>query len=197
MVAVRINGSESDLKTEGVQKMSELIELIKSWIDPDHMITRILLNGQDLDDEDWTASLSKYAGTTIVEIETGTPNNFVSTRLAQASTVVRTAFYEFRDARKCFQDGNMQDGNRRLVKAVQTLQAFFEWYGTLMELVPAADRNTYDISPQVRDISEVCKQICQQQLYQSWWALGEAIEKDLEPKLDKLEDYCRRFQASC
>ena len=34
----------------------------------------------------------------------------------------------------------------------------------------------------------------QQQLYQSWWALGETLEKELEPKLDKLEDFCRGFK---
>jgi hypothetical protein len=53
-------------------------------------------------------------------------------------------------------------------------------------------RDRLDISTQVQDISETCKKICQQQLYQSWWALGESLEKDLEPKLDKLEDVCRR-----
>jgi hypothetical protein len=46
----------------------------------------------------------------------------------------------------------------------------------------------------VEDIAECCKRICQQQLYQSWWALGETIEKELEPKLDKLEDFCRSFR---
>lgn len=90
----------------------------------------------------------------------------------------------------------MQDGNRKLVCAVNTLQAFFEWFGSLMELVPQQDRPRYDISSQVRDISEVCKRICQQQLYQSWWALGESIGKELEPKLDNLEDFCRRFGAA-
>jgi hypothetical protein len=44
----------------------------------------------------------------------------------------------------------------------------------------------------VTEISETCKKICQQQLYQSWWALGESLEKELEPKLDKLEDACRK-----
>ncbi len=193
MVSVRINGSDSDLKTEGVQKMSELIELIKSWIDPEHMITSITLNGQDLEESDWSGSLAKH-NTAIVEIETGTPQGFVADRLSQASAIIRSAFYEFRDARKSFQDGDMQNGNRKLVTAVQTLQAFFEWYGTLMELIPEAERVQYDMSSQVRDISDVCKRICQQQLYQSWWALGEAIERELEPKLDKLEDFCRRFQ---
>lgn len=195
MIDVIINGEKAPIKSDGLPRMSDLVELIKGWIDPQHMITKILINGQDLADTDWTASLSKW-GTAIVEVETGTPESFVSDRLGQAAHVVRCAYMEFRDARKCFQEGSMQDGNRKLVCAVNTLQAFFEWFGSLMELVPQQDRPRYDISSQVRDISEVCKRICQQQLYQSWWALGESIGKELEPKLDNLEDFCRRFGAA-
>jgi L-rhamnose mutarotase len=58
--------------------------------------------------------------------------------------------------------------------------------------VPESSRSKLDISSEVQDISETCKKICQQQMYQSWWALGESLEKDLEPKLDKLEDTCRK-----
>jgi hypothetical protein len=106
--------------------------------------------------------------------------------------VVRSCFFEFRDARKGFQDGDTVSGNKRLKVAVDTLRAFFDWYGTLVQLVSETKRGRLDISPQVTEISETCKKICQQQLYQSWWALGESLEKELEPKLDKLEDACRR-----
>lgn len=174
--------------------MADLIELVKNWIDPEHMITCIRVNGQELNETDWNATLSKF-DTAVLEVETGTPASFVADRFGQASNIMRACYLEFRDARKSFQDGSMQVGNQRLAKAVNTLQAFFEWYGTLLELVPTQDRLRYNIDPQVKEISEVCKRICQQQLYQSWWALGESIEKELEPKLDKLEDFCRRFQV--
>jgi len=195
MVEVRINGETSNIKSDGLPRMSDLVELIKGWIDPDHMITSILLNGKDLEDTDWTANLSQY-GTAIVEVETGTPQSFVNDRMSSASDIIKVCFFEFRDARKSFQEGTMQAGNQKLVKAVNTLQAFFEWYGTILELVPADRKEEYNIDTQVRAISEVCKRICQQQLYQSWWALGEAIEKELEPLLDKLEDFCRKFRTS-
>ena len=87
----------------------------------------------------------------------------------------------------------MQTGNQRLVQAVNTAKAFFDWYATIVELAPKEKRSSYDINPQVLEISQICKTICQQQLYQSWWALGETLEKQLEPKLDKLEDFLRKF----
>lgn len=192
MVSVRINGQDSQIKADGLPRVADLVELIKASIDPAHMITGILVNGKDLQDEDWAASTSKL-GTSIIEVETGTPESFVADRLSKSSAIVNSCYIEFRDARKCFQDGDMQAGNAKLVVGVRTLKAFFEWYGALMELVPVDKRVAFDISTQVNDISETCKKICQQQLYQSWWALGESIHKDLEPRLDRLEDFCRKL----
>lgn len=192
MVSVRINGQESQIKADGLPRVSDLVELIKASIDPNHMITGILVDGKDLQDDDWTASTSRL-GTAIIEVETGTPESFVADRLSKASQIVNACYIEFRDSRKRFQDGDMQNGNHKLVTAVRTLKAFFEWYSTLMELIPEDKRVAFDISTQVDEISEVCKKICQQQLYQSWWALGESIQKELEPKLDRLEDFCRKL----
>jgi hypothetical protein len=191
MFRVRINGQFTDFDMSAIRRFTELVELIKASIDPEHMITQILLDGRELNDEEWAANVSQLQAE-VLEIETGHPEEFVAERLQDASRVVRSCYFEFRDARKGFQEGDMMGGNRRLKVAVDTLRAFFEWYGTLVQLVSDAKREKMDITPQVNEISDTCKKICQQQLYQSWWALGESLEKELEPKLDKLEDACRK-----
>ncbi len=193
MVALKINGEEAPVKTDTCSQLMEIIELIKTVIDPDHMITGILLNGEPLDDNDWNAPVSQL-GTSIVEISTDLPDIFVGERLARASEIVKSCYYEFREARQQFQEGKSVEANRQLVAAVQALQAFFEWYGTLLELIPEERRKEYDITSCVQELSETCKGICQQQLYQSWWALGESIQQKLEPQLDNLEGRCRQFQ---
>jgi hypothetical protein len=191
MVRVLVNGRYEDMNLENVPRFTDLLELIKSQIDPEHMITSILLDGRDLTDEEWGQKLIELQGTTL-EVQTGHPEEYVSEKMQDASRVVRSCFFEFRDARKGFQDGDTVNGNKRLKVAVDTLKAFFDWYGTLVQLVSETKRQQLDITPQVSEITETCKKICQQQLYQSWWALGESLEKELEPKLDKLEDACRR-----
>jgi len=191
MVNVRINGEDSAIKGDTLPKVADLVELIKSVIDPDHMITGILIDGRDLGEDEWYASVNQL-GTSIIEVETGTPEEFVASRLARASDIVRSCYMEFRNSRKSFQDGDMTSGNQKLVTAVNTLKAFFEWYRTLLGLMPEENKKKFDIEEQTQEILETCKRICQQQLYQSWWALGESLEKDLEPKLDKLEDFCRK-----
>jgi hypothetical protein len=188
---VSINGKYVELSLTNVPQFADLLELIKAQIDPEHMITAITIDGRDLTDEEWIGAVSQLQGDTL-EILTGHPDTYVSDKLQDASRVVRSCFFEFRDARKGFQDGDTIAGNNRLKVAVETLRAFFDWYGTLTQLVSETKRGKLDISPQVTEISDTCKKICQQQLYQSWWALGESLEKELEPKLDKLEDACRR-----
>lgn len=191
MISVRINGDDSGITSQGAPSMADLVELIKANIDPDHMITGIVIDGRDIEDHEWQASTAQFQ-TAILEVETGPVSHYVGERLEKASSIVGSCFVEFRKARKCFQEGNMNGGNKVLVEATNALKAFFEWYGTLMQLLESHEQSQYSIDEHLNSISEVCKRICQQQLYQSWWALGETIEKELEPRLEELEDALRR-----
>lgn len=192
MVQVQLNGEDAPIRADGCSELTQIVELVKAVIDPNHMITGILLDGEPLDDSDWTKPVSRLE-TSIIEVETGSPEDFVGERLAKAPDIVRSCFFEFRAARQQFQDGRSTEGNRQLLQAVEALQAFFQWYGTLLELMPEDRRTDYDITEMVEELSVICKGICQHQLYQSWWALGEALQTRLEPQLDALEGRCRQF----
>ena len=191
MTQVRINGEDAPVNAAPALRVLDLVELIKTHIDPDHMITEILLDGRDLAEKDWYAPVQTFGETAIFEVATGTPVNYVADRLQQAADIVRACYIDFRDSRKSFQSGDMATGNKKLIVAVNTLKAFFEWYGSLLELMTPESKKKFDITDQVNNISESCKKACQHQLYQSWWALGETLEKEIEPGLDKLEDVCR------
>jgi hypothetical protein len=192
MKSVIINGEESGIDGGALPHMADLIELIKASIDPEHMITSLLIDGRELGEADWTANTSEFQ-TSILEVETGLPEDYVAQRIQASSSIVGDCYLQFRNARKSFQDGSMQEGNEMLIQAVNNLKAFFEWYGTMLELIPEERREVFSLSDKVENISETCKKICQQQLYQSWWALGETLEKELEPELDQVEDFCRKI----
>ncbi|MCB0319847.1 MAG: hypothetical protein KDD60_02910 [Bdellovibrionales bacterium] len=193
MVSIRINGEDAPVRAENCSHIAEIVELIKSVIDPDHMITNIQIDGRPLDDADWLLQKGQLE-TSIIEFDTGSPDDFVGERIAKAAEIVRGCYLEFRTARQKFQDGLSVEGNKQMVTAVEALQAFFTWYGTLLEIMPEKKRSEYDITPFVEELTSICKSICQQQLYQSWWALGESIQNRLEPQLDQLEGHCRKFQ---
>jgi len=194
-VKIRINGQETPFNVSGISKVTDLIELIKAVIDPDHMISAFLLNGKELQDHEWNGMLAQL-GTATFEVETSTPENYVGSRLMQAPELASTCYFQFRESRKLFQEGKTIDANKNLVLAVSTLKEFFTWYATIIELLTPERRKLVELDEQMNGITEVCKKICQQQLYQSWWALGESIKNELEPKLDSLEDACKKALAT-
>lgn len=195
MTTVRINGEDSGLSTAGLSRVTDVVELIKNTIDPDHMIVTILLDGRELDEEDWTAPISSVA-TSIFEIETGTPESFVASRMEIAPGILDSTLQAFQSSRESFKDGKMNEGNLRLKDAVTTLQAFFEWYTSMVNLVPEEQKADFDLGVELDDVVETCKKICQQQLYQSWWALGETLENELEPRLGQLLGLFQKRWAS-
>jgi len=191
MIRIRINGTETPFNLSGIQRVTDLIELIKAVIDPAHMISRIFFNDRELQDHEWSGTITQM-GEGVFEIDTEFPEVYVGSRLRDAGSIVNTCYMQFRDSRKLFQDSRMTDGNKALVEAVNTLKEFFNWYCTMVSILPEDKRGGLDLTEQMNSLAEVCKRICQQQLYQSWWALGESIKMDLEPKLDQLEDTVRR-----
>ena len=67
MKSVIINGEDSGISGDGLPRMSDLIELIKNSIDPDHMITSLLIDGRELAEEEWGAVTSQFQ-TSIMEV---------------------------------------------------------------------------------------------------------------------------------
>ncbi len=104
--------------------MADLIELLKSSIDHDHMITSILIDGKGAGRCRLERKHAKYA-TSHWRSRRALRIEYARKRLGTASGVVRECFLDFREARKCFQAGDMQPGNKHMVRAVNTLQAFF------------------------------------------------------------------------
>ena len=83
MVSIEINGQPATFKTEGFNSIADIVEMIKATIDPEHMITELALNGNDLQDSDWTARTTQFP-TLRLEARTGTPAQFVRERFSMA-----------------------------------------------------------------------------------------------------------------
>ncbi len=193
MLQIQVNGQQSGLRAATLPRMTDVVELIKNSIDPQHIITDLKINGRDMTEADWQGTPNQFATTDVLEVATATPNEFIRQRTEVTPNLIENTFILFRSARQSFQAGDNDEGNKILSIAVRDLKAFFEWYSLLQSVVPVSDRAKYDISAQVEKITETCKEICQQQMYQSWWALGKAIQEKLEPSLDSLELYFRKM----
>jgi len=190
MVSILINGIDSSVPVLDLPRFSDLIEVVRSSIDPNHMITEIVVDGQQLADEDWRKSPRAF-GDAVIEISTDTPDQYIAARVLDAPEAVQVCFLQFRDARKTFQSGDSRKGNQKFAQSVHTLRAFFEWYQSLMQLMTKEQRVEFSLDSHIHELTASCNTICQQQLYQQWLALADTIEHQLEPGLDKLETHCR------
>jgi hypothetical protein len=191
MVSILINGTASPLSSTGLSKVSDLIELIRAHIDPDHMIVDILLDEKPLREEQWN-STPQSLGSGTLSLKTDTARNYVKARLSEAPEVAQVLFVQFRDARKTFTLGDHRGGNERLARAVRTLNDFLHWYSTVLQLATESEKNAFAITSFMTDITKIAQTLSNHQMYQSWWAIAETIQKNLEPKLEQMEDFLRK-----
>ena len=72
--------------------------------------------------------------------------------------------------------------------AVKDLNAFLKWYSIVIE-TSSDVKNRFDqsIAPYLSELTKICEQLVQQQLYNSWFAIGDTIEGQLEPLLKNLK----------
>ena len=190
MITVKVDGSVWGHDLGGINSMPDLIEFIKANIDPEKIITTLLISGRDLSEVDWRVPLSVQGDSTL-EVTTDSQRNYVTDRLMAAQEYAEYITNEFAVARESFQNGKTEDGNRGLSRAVNDLNAFLAWYGTVLQMLPE-DWKSYieNFTVQVEGLSKICEQILQQQLYQSWWAVGETVQNELEPRLTNMKSAC-------
>jgi len=187
---VTVNGKPFPYPADAVKTMADLVEAIKSQIDPDTIITALRLNGRILDDNDWRIPLSSQSGVTLA-VDTGSRQGYIEERLSSASLYLDKIIREFAQARMLFKNGDVQPANTELAKAVQDMRAFVDWYQTILQMIstpPEAEVKKFEDT--VIGLTDVCEQVLQQQLYRSWWAIAETLEKKLEPQLEQLKYAC-------
>lgn len=195
MVSVRIDGKQSTITGENLPRLIDLVEVIKDYIDPGHMITALEVNGRPLADEEWELP-PQHFGTATVEVSTGTPGRYIADRMPMAPEIIDNCFLMFRETRKAFTEGNSQGGNELLQAAVSNFQAFVRWYRTMLDLMPGEQRTRFLIDDEVRVMTPTLERICTQQLTQSWKATGDTIFRELEPQLDTLHSRLRSIISS-
>ena len=192
MISVLVDGKPFPGDISEVKTIANLVELVKLTIDPSLIISELRLNDKQLNEVDWRSSLVSLAGSTL-QIWTGTRNDYVHDRLGQAEDLVRQIISEFSEAGEKFRLGQAGPANQRFVGAVRDLNAFVTWYQTILSLAPEQlETQVIEFTNHVQSIQGICEQLLQQQLYQSWWALGETVKGRLEPQLQELADFCVR-----
>jgi hypothetical protein len=190
MMNVTVDGKPFSYQIESTKSLGDLIELIKSSIDPDTIIIKILMNENFPTDSDWKVPLA-VQGNKSLEILTGSKQVYVDERLSSASLYLDKIIKSYGQARIAFKSGEVQPANTSLTTAVQDTKAFIDWYQTILQLIenpPEAEVVKFEET--VTQLTDTCEQILQQQLYRSWWQLADLLERKLEPQLEQMKYAC-------
>lgn len=192
MISVKVDNQDFITDIGELKTMGDLIELIKATIDPDCIITSLTLAGEPLKDSDWRVPLSVH-GEGVLEVTTGDKNEYLSDRLATAENYLSQIIDEFARASELYRSGSVDEANTTLATAVDDLLAFVNWYLALLSVKPEqVASQIQEFDSQIREIKDVCEQLLQQQMFQSWVILGETLQSRLEPQLMKLKSFCER-----
>ena len=190
MIQVQVDGNPLQADLGALNSMGDVLELVKTTIDPDSIITSIQFNGETLSDSDWTLPLSAHRGR-MLQIKTGGKREYLAERIALAPEIVERITEEFAEAGGSYRSGFSPNGNSQLGTAVTDLSAFVNWFASLMAMDERllGDANK-QFSAEVGSLHKVCEQMLQQQLYNSWWAISETINSKLTPKLLEIRQLC-------
>lgn len=192
MITVQVDGASMLTDVQGMSTMAELIELIKASIDPDAIITSLTLSGSELTEADWQSPLASHRGRTL-EVTTGSRHEYVSERLRVAGDFLTKISEEFRQAAALYQGSDWPGGNSAFAVAVDDLLAFVNWYDFVLQVEESSFvEERAEFQRNVEGIRQTCEKLLQQQLYNSWWALGDTIINTLVPQLNDFERFCER-----
>lgn len=196
MIQVQVDGNPLSTDIGGMSSLGDLLELVKSNIDPDTIITSVEFNGEALTESEWNLPLAAHRGR-VLDIRTGTKKGYLFDRLASATDIVARIIAEFADAGDAYRKGFSPDGNAKLARAVDDLGAFVTWYDSLLGMSETDTSETrQEFLDLVNSLQKICEQIIQQQLFNSWWVLSETINTKLNPSLEEIRKLCERVASS-
>ncbi|MCB0323712.1 MAG: hypothetical protein KDD69_09075 [Bdellovibrionales bacterium] len=192
MISVKVDSQEFPADISSVSTMGDLIELVKASIDPDSIIVDMQLGGQSLSEADWRAPLNVHRNV-LLEIKTGDKREYLLERLGVAEHYLAQIIDQFDTAGANYRDGHAESANTTLATAVDDLLAFVNWYLTLLSVEAVQlEPQIEEFNTHINAIQQICEQLLQQQMFQSWWALGETITARLTPQLQALKRFCEQ-----
>ncbi len=190
MITVQIDGSSMVTDVGEMKTLGDLVELVKTTIDPDAIITSMSFDKDGISERDWMLPLVAHNGRTL-SVTTGSKSNFLDDRLRTAEFFLDQIMERFNNTANTYDKGTFDEANRMFAGALEDLSAFLEWYGSLLmvdEKRMAATTDAY--APHIEAISRTCEELHQHQLYNSWWVLSNTLRTKLKPELQNLRAFC-------
>ena len=196
MVQINIDTGENLGDISSVKTMNELVELVKSTIDPLRMISGITLNGQIIKESDWRLPLSIH-GNGVLGFETCSREEFLNERIKGAPEILDKISANLKDVSGKFRSGDSMGGNESFAGSIADLEAFVKWYMAVIEVDPSISPSYLDsFSSLMDEMSEVCERMVRNMMTAKWSEVAGSIDLELIPKLEKIRVKAAEFAQS-
>lgn len=187
MIQVIVDNNSLSAEFTNGRTMGELVEYIKSTIDPSNIIVSLTKDDIPLSENDWKSNLSSLSNSRL-EVKTGTKSDFIKLRLDAVGNLVGNLIDRIQETSVLFKSGSVIEGNKIFSTCLEDLNALISWLHSIISMDSDFYANELAIfSNQVKDFRYVAGQLQQQQLFQSWWALGETLTTKLIPLLESMK----------
>jgi hypothetical protein len=188
MIQVKINDTEMQLPVNDVKTLGELVEYVKSSIDPETIIIDMTKNDEPLSDLDWRNPIKSSENVTLKFI-TGLKTEFVGQRLLLGVEIANSLIEKLELCAQSFKQLRVHSANTEFSKLVEDLEAYITWLNSIFNIEEemfAKELNEYHNI--VQNLESICVQIQEQQVSSSWWALGDTLISLLLPLLNSIKN---------
>ena len=192
MVQIQIDGKPFVVEQSGARTLGDIVELVKSTIDPDTIIMSLLLEGGSLAESDWFTPLIQQNGKRL-DVTTGTRRDFIADRLSLASDLLVAVTAKFSDVDRLYGSGLNLAGSSALSAALKDLHSYIHWYFGVLELDSKLKETVIvELNNEIGELKNICDQLFQHQLYNAWQGISATIKDRLIPELNKFGQSCAR-----
>lgn len=192
MVQIHLDGKPLVLEQSAARTLGDIVELVKTNIDPDTIITSLLLEGNSLAESDWFTPIVQQHGKRL-DVTTGTRREFLVDRLSMANEFLSAVMQKFSDVERLYSSGLNLAGNSALSGALKDLHSYVNWYHGILDLDPKLrDTVVVEFNSEISELKLICDELFQHQLYNAWQGVSTTIKSRLIPQLEKFGSSCSR-----
>lgn len=192
MLQVLVDKTEMNLEVSRMRTMGELVEYIKSSIDPDTIILSLTRDDQPLSDADWKTPLSALDNST-VEVQTGSKMDFFQDRLRLIDAIINTISDNTKDISALYKKGMQDSAHDHFAALLNDLNAFISWLHSIYmmdEDLFANEISHYSIL--VEKLNASCNELQQAQVKNAWWAVGDILEMKILPSITSINEMSKK-----
>lgn len=193
---VQINDQQYSVDIKSINNLSEIITVLESKIEPNHLITKVMLNDKDLGPNWFFEAKNVFLIDADKLYVTTEKADVVADEVLQKSKEQFNAIMtDFEKIAELFRVDDEKKANEKFAQGIENLQYYFQimedlakLYGTDLNQIKFSDHNVKEL---LSSLSSKLTEIIEIQQNKDWILLADFIEFELMPMLKDFNNIYR------